>query len=723
MTFPAVLKSSLARLMTVGLLSAVASGFAPAAASANGSGNHEDSANSCRLSQDSGVKHVIYIQFDNTHFTRDNPNVPSDLEQMPNLLNFIKNNGTLDTNHHTPLISHTATDILTSLTGVYGDRHGVPVSNSFRYFNPDGTSNLGVSFAYWTSPLFDPTTNSPTDTKFNMLTADGKNAPAPWVPFTRAGCNVGSVATANTILENTGIDVPTVFPPDPVTHQPSPEMTEVANNPNQAFADFVGIGVHCAAGSAVCSGPNGRTDPLPQEPRGYTGFKALFGHKYVAQQLGPISDIGGTAIPGFPGFDGMSAAVSLGYVAAMQEHGVPVTYAYISDAHDKHPTGPAYGPGEAGYVDALKAYDTAFGKFFTRLAKDGINKNNTLFVFTADEGDHFGGGTPTPAGCDGVTTPCNYSRVTCPATNPPSCPSNNIGETNANFAGLLKTQQGIGTPFKVHSDSAPTVYITGNPSRTASVTRSFEQASGRLTGINPQTGHTEQIMTAMADPVEMKLLHMVTADPARTPTFTYFARPEYFLFAAAPNCASPCITQNPGFAWNHGDFQPEIVNTWLGLVGPGVRHLGVTGKIWSDHTDIRPTLLALTGLRDDYASDGRVLVEALKGDGLAESLVENRDLFVKLAQVYKQINAPVGQLGLTTLARSTQALQGNDATYATIESDLVALNAQRNTIAGKMIAMLNAAAFDGKAINERQARRLIQQGENLLGRGNDQQGD
>jgi hypothetical protein len=30
-----------------------------------------------------GIKHVIYIQFDNVHFTRDNPNVPSDLEQVP----------------------------------------------------------------------------------------------------------------------------------------------------------------------------------------------------------------------------------------------------------------------------------------------------------------------------------------------------------------------------------------------------------------------------------------------------------------------------------------------------------------------------------------------------------------------------------------------------------------------------------------------------------------
>jgi hypothetical protein len=55
-----------------------------------------------------GIKHVIYIQFDNVHYTRDNSNVPSDLEQMPNLLNFITGNGTLISHEHTPLIAHTA---------------------------------------------------------------------------------------------------------------------------------------------------------------------------------------------------------------------------------------------------------------------------------------------------------------------------------------------------------------------------------------------------------------------------------------------------------------------------------------------------------------------------------------------------------------------------------------------------------------------------------------
>src|SRR4029453_18745686 len=35
-------------------------------------------------------------------------------------------------------------------------------------------------------------------------------------------------------------------------------------------------------------------------------------------------------------------------------------------------------------------------------------------------------------------------------------------------------------------------------------------------------------------------------------------------------CAGSTVCVNPGFAWNHGDVQEEIANTWVGLVGPGV---------------------------------------------------------------------------------------------------------------------------------------------------------
>src|SRR4030095_12163406 len=164
-------------------------------------------ATGCQLNSPTGqIKHVIYIIFDNVHFLRDNPNVPSDVEQMPNLLNFIRSNGTMMTNDHTVLISHTANGILTNLTGMYSDRHGQAVSNSYRYFKADGTTASSSSFKYWTD-LVDDTGSPPADPLPNMVNGDGgtpKNAPAPWVPYTRAGCDFGAVALANVVLENIG---------------------------------------------------------------------------------------------------------------------------------------------------------------------------------------------------------------------------------------------------------------------------------------------------------------------------------------------------------------------------------------------------------------------------------------------------------------------------------------------------------------------------------------
>src|SRR5919206_2004402 len=89
--------------------------------------------------QSAKIKHIIYLQFDNTHFRRDAPNVASDLEQMPHLYDFLKQNGTLFTNDHTILISHTAGGILSSLTGLYPDRQGQTVSNSYDYYPANGT--------------------------------------------------------------------------------------------------------------------------------------------------------------------------------------------------------------------------------------------------------------------------------------------------------------------------------------------------------------------------------------------------------------------------------------------------------------------------------------------------------------------------------------------------------------------------------------------------------
>jgi hypothetical protein len=642
------------------------------------------SQSACALNSPSGqIHHIIFIQFDNVHFTRDNPNVPSDLEQMPNLLSFLTGNGTLFSNHHTPLISHTADDIVTSLTGVYPDKHGIAVANSYGYFNPPGSkfvAGFQSGFTYWTDPA--------ADGALNLLTPSGANAPAPWVPFTRAGCNVGAASIADMEFENVGSDFVAAFGSNPTLLAQA--QAEAKSNFRKAVADYEGIAVHCASGDPLCApANNGVPDVLPQEPNGYSGFNALFGNVFVAPQIspsGPVTDLDGKVITdghgnnGFPGFGGISASQTLGYVAAMQEHGIPITFAYISDAHDIHATGTAAGPGQAEYVAQLKAYDKAWGEFFARLAGDGITKANTLFVITADEGDHFAGGPPSPANCDGVTVPCTYAK---------------IGEIDTNITALLDAVDPnlSSTPFDIHIDMAPTFYISGNPAPGAAIAREYERAAAQLTAVSPITGNTDTLTEFLADPVEMNFLHMVTGDPLRTPTFVMFGNPDYFFQTSG----TPTLVEGPGFAWNHGGTNPEITTTWLGLVGPGVEAGGVDSQAWSDHTDIRPTILALAGLTDDYAHDGRVLVEGIDTSALPASV--NRTVYRKLAASYKSIMAPVGQLGMATLALSTTGLAGSDATYSQVESQITSFTQQRDSIAAQMIQLLEAAMFGGQPID------------------------
>jgi hypothetical protein len=200
------------RTRRLGVLSAVALGCllaigAATSGAATPTARSAPSAAGCGLK--GPIKHAVFIDFDNTHYNRDNPSVASDLQQMPHLLNFLTSNGTLFTNDHTVLISHTAAGIVSAQTGLYPDRHGLGVSNSYWYFSPAKVPLFSTAFKYWTDLVDDSTgVNDPLP---NMITDGQKNTPAPWVPFTRAGCTVGDFSTANMVLENPAVDVPTVF--------------------------------------------------------------------------------------------------------------------------------------------------------------------------------------------------------------------------------------------------------------------------------------------------------------------------------------------------------------------------------------------------------------------------------------------------------------------------------------------------------------------------------
>ena len=710
----------------------------------------------CQLQSPGGqIKHIVHITFDNVHLRRDNPNVPSDLEQMPNLLNFILNNGVISGNHHTPLISHTATDILTALTGSYGDRMGVPVANSYGFFKPDNSVSIGnPSFLYWTATAGDG--------KPLMIDENGKTHPAPWVPFTRAGCDVGAFSVANIEFENVPADIGTVFGTGSQQFKDANNILTANPNDNN-FAhqkarqsvntDWLGVAVHCASGSPLCSGSNGAPDLLPDEPGGYTNFNALYGNINVAPVIcvqatkknpaacdannasGHVRDVFGTTViadgfgrPGFPNIFSPTAAQSLGYASAMLEAGLPVVYLYVADAHDRNPlpvdpiTGRAanahaFGPGEQEYVNQLKAYDQAFGAFFARLANAGITKDNTLFLVVPDENDHFVGSQPTPLGCDG-TVVCNYAFAS---------------EINAHINRLLATRNPATPVFFVHSDDAPTFYINGNPAPTDAVTRQMEHDLDALMAANPITGNVDKLSALLADQAEMKLLHMVTKSLARTPTFTMFGNDNYFFFTASggdcvtgPACISVPVSPAATFAWNHGDFQKDITRTWFAAVGPGVRHLGRHDAVFSDHTDVRPTMMALLGLKDSYVHDGRVLAEWLVSSALPQGIKQRQEDFIELAEDYKQLNAPLGKLGRKSLVYANRSVTSDDTTYAKYLKKIADITSKRDALASQMKTVLNDAAFNQRPVHEgdqdglgHRARALIDQVEDLAEQNHD----
>jgi len=437
---------------------------------------------------------------------------------------------------------------------------------------------------------------------------------------------------------------------------------------------------------------------------------------FVSDLFGnPITDSFGT--PGFPsGFD-PAPEQSLGYVEQMWEAGVPVVYLYIEDAHDSHSGGPAFGPGEAGYVEQLKGYEKAFHQFFadldnpsSKLHKAGVTRENTLFVITTDENDHFAGSRQPQAPCDGVNTPCTYAHV---------------GEIDTDLGRVLATETGNTTPFFLHFDDAANVYIHGNPAPTSPVARQFARDLAKLTTTSVITGNTDQLTLRLADPVEENFLHMVTSDPARTPTITDFGNDDYFFqaFGDTTPCNQPdggfvCFSENNGFAWNHGDFQTEITHNWAGIVGPGVQPDHDGTNVFTDHTDLRPTLMSLLGLEDDYDHDGRAIFEIMKETAIPREIREHLDTAERMAHLYKAINAPVGPLGVVTLVKSTTALASgsstDDSTYTKIEGELSDLTVQRNAIASQMLDMLEDSTFDGKEFDERKAEALIDQAEDLL---------
>jgi hypothetical protein len=418
-----------------------------------------------------------------------------------------------------------------------------------------------------------------------------------------------------------------------------------------------------------------------------------------------------------------------------------VTYGYISDLHEKKSdtrigctttansatAGRPVGPGDSCYVTNAQHYDQAFQTFFERLQADGITPANTLFVIGSEENDQFAGANanragaqPTPAGCNGVPTPCNY-------------PSGTIGELQANVKGLLSTTASAGTQFDIEPQGA-SIYVHGNPSANDPTVRQLERDTAAMTNPHdPYSGvNNEKIVDYQAGRLEQRVLHMQTRDPLRTPTYTLFPKPDYFFSTSGQN-----VSINSSFAYDHGYYSPNIDVTWVGMAGKGVAVNGVDGPepadgnqpsdpesthtvpeasqvgTWVEETDIRPTMLYLLGLRDDYQSDGHVIAQALAKVPRGLAATE------ELAAAYDQIESSVGQFATDTLIADTKALASgstsDDSAYQAEQRTLQQLADDRDRVVAKLKHVLSVAAHS-QGLRHGEVRTGLVQVTNLLQR-------
>ena len=414
----------------------------------------------------------------------------------------------------------------------------------------------------------------------------------------------------------------------------------------------------------------------------------------------------------------------------MQEAGVPVTFAYISDAHDCHGVAGeihhAYGPGEAGYVQQLAGL------------RQGLRR---LLHPPEERRDHEGqhavrvhrrGRRPLRRHAAGQRRVRRRHARRAPTPR-------HVTEVNGDLKRLVATYNAshgtaATTNFSVHSDMAPNVYITGNPARDSAdgadaragdVRHGGDESATRAnsrTCSSPWPIRSRRTSSTWSPPTRRERRRSRRSRRATTSSTRSSTTPCANNDLNCVSCRRRSAAANQSFAWNHGGIQPEIrddVDRAGSAPGSRSKTARADDGCWTDHTDIRPTMLALLGLKDTYVSDGRVVTEFLKGDATPKALNGTRQDVEELGAAYKQIIASFGQFSLDTLCgvdgRAREHIAG-DTTYTATETALQS-SARTATRSPAQIRMaLWNAEFNGQEIDEKQAKDWIEQANDLLDR-------
>ena len=117
------------------------------------------------------------------------------------------------------------------------------------------------------------------------------------------------------------------------------------------------------------------------------------------------------------------------------------------------------------------------------------------------------------------------------------------------------------------------------------------RALAELTILDPYLDKTVPLSVGLADRASMRLLHMVSGDPLRTPTVVSLERAE----CVGADGRRRQVSHQPGVrldAWRHSARNcPDLARARRS----GSQEGGIDDDTWTDHTDVRPTMLALLG--------------------------------------------------------------------------------------------------------------------------------
>ena len=338
----------------------------------------------------------------------------------------------------------------------------------------------------------------------------------------------------------------------------------------------------------------------------------------------------------------------------MQEAGVPVTFAYISDAHDNHTL--ARAPrARRGRLQA------AAGRLRRRL-RDVLQAPRSTTASTRATRSSSSPSTraitsPAAPARRSPTARCAYTHTPCAQADLAELPGqpDRRGQRQDRRAAArrrarlrhplrrcpdLLRQRAAGSQ---RSGRAQARARSGGGQGHRPVRRRRGRADRRAARRHRRgadAAHGQQRSEADADVHDVRQRRLLLPDRRRPRAAA--------MSASTPASRGTTATARrrsatPGSAWSV----------------PASRSAAWTRSTWTDHVDVRPTMLALLGLADNYEDDGRVVTQIVGEQGTARrvaALTAARS--TRLGDVYKQLNAPFGAFGVDTLARLDQGDRG-----------------------------------------------------------------